>query len=274
METSLRGRRALITGGGSGIGRAIALSLADEGMDIVICGRRDRSDVAAEVAGRGVTASWLRADVSKEADVVTAVSGAAERLGGLDLYVNVAAGTWHEPLTRMTAAGWERTMATNVSACVWGCREVSRRFIEQRNGAIVVIGSTATVSAQPQETAYRASKAALKAHVEVAAVELAPFGIRVNMVTPGGVDTDFVSDADPDQRAAATAQIPMRREALPEEIAPAVTFLASDRLARYVTGAELLVDGGLHLRPIQGGSDDELRRLNQAAPDPTTSDQV
>lgn len=84
----------------------------------------------------------------------------------------------------------------------------------------MVIGSTATISAQPQETAYRASKAALKAHVEVAAVELAPFGIRVNMVTPGGVDTDFVAGADPRQREAAIEQNPLRREAFADEVAP------------------------------------------------------
>ena len=264
METGLRGRRALITGGGSGIGRAIALSLAAEGVGVVICGRRDRSDVAAEIAALGVKAWWLKADVSMEADVVAVVRHASDRLGGLDLYVNVAAGTWHEPLTRLTSHAWERTLATNVSACVWGCREVSRPFIDQGHGAIVVIGSTATVSAQPQETAYRASKAALKAHVEVAAVELAPFGIRVNMVTPGGVDTEFVATADPGQRAAATRQIPLRREAVPAEIAPAAVFLLSEQLARYVTGTDLIVDGGLHLRPIQGVSDEELRRLNEA----------
>lgn len=247
---------------GSGIGRAIALSLADEGVDIAICGRRDRSDVVAELATRGVQARGFQADVSVESGVVQVVRDAAEALGGLDLYVNVAAGAWHEPLTRVTAEAWERTWATNVSACVWGCREVSRRLIAQGHGAILVVGSTATVSAQPRETAYRASKAALKAHVEVAAVELAPHGIRVNLLTPGGVDTDFVAEADPAQRAAATRQIPLRREARPDEMAHAATFLLSDRLASYITGSELLVDGGLHLRPIFGGTDEELTRLN------------
>ena len=191
------------------------------------------------------------------------VEDAAVALGGLDLYVNVAAGAWHEPLTRVTAESWTRTLATNVGACVWGCREVGRRFVAQGHGAIVVVGSTALVSAQPRETAYRASKAALKAHVEVAAVELAPHGIRVNLLTPGGVDTDFVADAPAAQRAAATREIPLRREARPDEIAPAAIFLLSDRLAGYVTGTDLVVDGGLHLRPIFGGSDEALADLNR-----------
>lgn len=271
MNTGLRGSRALITGGGSGIGRAIALSLASEGVDIVICGRRDHTRVADEIAAQGVRAWALRADVAGEPAVVRLVADSVERLGGLDLYVNVAAVALHEPLTRVSVAAWEQTLATNVGACVWGCREVARHFIAQERGAILVIGSTATVSAQPLETSYRASKAALKAHVEVAATELAPFGIRVNLLTPGAVDTEFVADADPQQRAAATGAIPLRREAEPDEIAPAATFLLSDRLASYITGSELIVDGGLHLRPIHARSDAELRALNDpGSPTPSS----
>jgi NAD(P)-dependent dehydrogenase (short-subunit alcohol dehydrogenase family) len=264
MDTGLRGRRALITGGGSGIGLAIARLLADEGVDVAVCGRRARPEVAAELRERGVNAVDLAADVSEEPQVVRMVAEAEQALGGLDLYVNNAAGTWHEALTRVTAAGWESTMRTNVGACVYGCREVAKRFVEGGGGSIVVVGSTAIVSAQPRETAYRASKMALLAHVEVAAVELAPFGIRVNLLTPGGVDTEFVADAPADQRAAAARQIPMRREARPEEIAPAAVFLLSDALASYVTGANVIVDGGLRLRPIFGGDDDDLRALNES----------
>jgi 3-oxoacyl-[acyl-carrier protein] reductase len=263
MDTDLRGSRALVTGGGSGIGLEIARALATEGVDVAICGRRERTAVVEELHGLGVRAVGLQADLALEAEVVRVVDEAAIALGGLDLFVNVAAGTWHEPLTRITAASWEHTLATDVGACVWGCREVARRFIDQGHGSILVVGSTALVSAQPRETAYRAAKAALKAHVEVAAVELAPFGVRVNLLTPGAVDTAFVADAPADQRAAAMRQVPLRREARAEEVAPAAIFLLSDRLAGYVTGADLLVDGGLHLRPIFGGSDEELAALNR-----------
>jgi NAD(P)-dependent dehydrogenase (short-subunit alcohol dehydrogenase family) len=264
METGLREKRALVTGGGSGIGRAVALALAREGCDVAIVGRRARPDVVAELQALGVAAHGIEADVSSERGLVEAVSRADELLGGIDLYVNNAAGTWHEPLTHLTRDAWERTLATNLGACVYGCREVSRRWITvQRSGAIVIVGSTAIVSAQPRETAYRASKAALKAHMEVAAVELAPFGIRVNLVTPGATDTEFVADAPAAQRAMATNAVPLRREASPDEIAPAVVFLLSDRLAGYVTGTDLVVDGGLHLRPIFGGTDEELAALNR-----------
>ena len=263
LETGLRGRKALITGAGSGIGKAIAAALAAEGVDLAIADIRDRPEVIAGLRKTGVHVHFIRADVSQEDDVVRMVAEAAAALGGLDLYVNDAAGTWHEPLTKVTRAGFEKTMATNVAASVFASREVARIFIPQRRGSILAVCSTATVSAQPRETAYRASKAALKAHIEVAAVELAPFGIRVNLLTPGGTNTPFVGVALTEQRDRARREIPLRREAEPEELAPAAVFLLSDRLASYITGAELIVDGGLRLRPFFSGSDAELAALNQ-----------
>ncbi|MFN8620745.1 MAG: SDR family oxidoreductase [Chloroflexota bacterium] len=263
MDTGLAGAKALVTGGGSGIGRAIALALAREGADVVIAGRRPRPEVVAELRDLGVHAEGLEVDVSREDAVVRMVADAAAHLGGLDRYVNVAAGAWHEPLTHLTTHAWERTLATNLSGCVWGCREAARRFRDAGGGAILVIGSTATVSAQPRETAYRASKAALKAHVEVAAVELAPFGIRVNLLTPGATDTAFVPPASAAQRERAMREVPLRREAQPDELAPAALLLLSDRLGGYITGADLIVDGGLRLRPIFHGTDDDLRALSE-----------
>lgn len=262
MESGLKGTRALVTGAASGIGRATALALAAEGAAVAVADRNDPRDTVSLVEARGGTAHGIVCDVSEEADVVRMVAEAAATLGGLDLYVNNAGGAWHEPLTHLTRAAWEKTMATNVAASVFACREVGRLFVGQRRGAIVAVGSTATVSAQPRETAYRASKAALKAHVEVAAVELAPFGVRVNLVTPGATDTPFVGPVDRAQRARVHAEIPLRREADPEEIASAVVFLLSDRLAGYVTGAELIVDGGLHLRPMFHGCDAALAALS------------
>jgi len=262
LDTGLAGKRALVTGGCSGIGRAIALALAAEGVDVAIADINYRPEVAAEIESAGVRAHGIVADVSKEDDVVRMVGSAAEALGGLELYVNNAGGAWHEPLTRVTRSAFEKTMSTNVAASVYACREAARIFVRQRHGAILAIASTAMVSAQPRESAYRASKAALKAHIEVAAVELAPFAIRVNLLTPGATDTPFVPRVLADQRARALREIPLRREARPEEMASAAVFLLSDRLAGYITGAELIVDGGLRLRPIFAGSDDELAGLS------------
>jgi NAD(P)-dependent dehydrogenase (short-subunit alcohol dehydrogenase family) len=262
LDSGLAGRRALVTGGASGIGRAIALALAAEGVAVAIADLRPAPEVLAAIAALDVRAHGIVADVSEEKQVVATVAEAAAALGGLDLYINNAAVARHEPLTRVTRAAFDKTMMTNVAASVFACREAARLFIRQQRGAILAVASTALCSAQPQETSYRASKAALKAHIEVAAVELAPFGIRVNLLTPGGTDTPFVADASPAQREEARQAIPLRREARPEEMAPAAVFLLSDRLAGYVTGSELIVDGGLRLRPIFGGSDHDLRALN------------
>ena len=262
METGLRGKRALVTGGASGIGRATVLALGAEGADVAIADLRPAPDVIAAVEASGGRAHGIVADVSDEDAVVRMVEAAFDALGGLDLYVNNAGGAWHEAVTHVTRAGWERTIATNVGASVFACREVARRLIPGGGGAIVAVGSTATVSAQPRETSYRASKAALKAHLEAAAIELAPFGIRVNLVTPGATDTPFVAASDASQKARVAAEIPLRRAARPEEIAIAIVFLLSDRLAGYITGTELIVDGGLRLRPIFHGSDTALRELN------------
>ena len=262
LDSGLRGKRALLTGGASGIGRTIALALGAEGVDVAIADRASPACVTSEIARLGVRTCAVVADVSVEDDVVRMVGEAADAFGGLDLYVNNPAGVWHEPLTRVTRAALEKTFATIVAASIYACREKAKVFIAGGGGSILVICSTATVSAQPRETAYRASKAALKAHIEVAAVELAPFDIRVNLLTPGATDTPFVADAPAKQRGQALSAVPLRREARPEEMAPAAVFLLSDKLAGYITGSELIVDGGLRLRPIFGGSDDDLRALN------------
>ena len=262
MEANLEGRRALVVGGSSGIGRAIAEALAAEGVDVAIASRGEDHGALDALRARGGRAVHLRGDVSTERGAETLVSAAETSLGGLDLLVNAAATRLNEPITRLSARALERTFATNVTGCIFLCRSAARRFIATGHGTVVLVGSTATVSAQPGETAYRASKAALRAHLEVMAVELAPFGIRANLVTPGATDTPFIAGLGEAQRTRAAEEIPLGREARPDEIAGAALFLLSDRLASYITGAELLVDGGLHLRPIFGGSRADLRAMN------------
>ncbi len=262
MDADLEGRRALVVGGSSGIGRAIAEALADEGVDVAIVSRGDDHGALDALRARGRRAVHIRGDISTERGAERLVSTAETSLGGLDLLVNAAAIRLNESITRLSASALESTFAANVLGCIYLCRSAARRFIVTGRGAIVLVGSTATVSAQPGETAYRASKSALRAHLEVMAVELAPFGIRANLVTPGATDTPFIADLGEAQRSRAVEEVPLGREARPDEIAPAAVFLLSDHLASYVTGAELLVDGGLHLRPIHGGSPDDLRAMN------------
>lgn len=250
LDTGLAGRRALVVGGGSGIGRAIALGLAAEGASVAIAGRAAHPDVIADIARQGVLGTGVVGDVGLEADAVRIVAEADDALGGIDLLVNSAAVRRNEPLAELTAGAWAATVDSTLFGCVLVCREATRRMLRRGSGSILLIGSTATASAQPYETAYRAAKAGVRAHAEVLAVELAARGIRVNLLTPGAFDTPFVADLDPMARAAAARDIPMGREGAPPELVPLALVLLSNRLSPYTTGAEVFVDGGAHLRPL------------------------
>jgi NAD(P)-dependent dehydrogenase (short-subunit alcohol dehydrogenase family) len=261
MESGLGGKRALVTGGGSGIGRGIALALAAEGANVAIASRSEHPDVIAEIRAHGVAAAWIEADVSRESDIDVMIAKAMEQLGGLDLYINNVAGTWHEPITRLTSDAWHRTLDTNLLACVFACREIARRFIAQGHGCILIVGSTAAHVPLYQETAYRASKAGLKVVMEVMAIELAPFGIRVNLLTPGLFFTPLVASLPATQTDA--REIPLRRSGRVDELGGAAILLLSDRLSSYTTGSEFVVDGGVRLRPMNVWDDEQIRRFNE-----------
>jgi len=260
MDSGLAGKRALITGGGEGIGLGIALALAAEGTHIAVASRTEHPGALVRLRAHGVEAVWIQADVSREEDVVRMVAEAADRLGGLDLYVNNAAGTWHEPITRLTSEAWRRTLDTNITACALASREVARRFISQRSGSILMVGSTAAHTSLYREAAYRVSKAGLKVLMEVLAIELAPFGIRVNLLTPGCALTRLVLELPAKQLDG--HEVPLRRLGQIEEFGATAVLLLSDKLSSYTTGAELLVDGGFHLRPMDMWSDEQIREFN------------
>lgn len=262
MDAGLAGRRALITGGTTGIGLGIATALAQEGADIVVASRSARPAAVHELRGLGVNAEWIQADVSTEAGVTRMVADANRVFGGIDLFVNNAAGTWHEPITRLTEDAWSHTIATNLSACAFACRETGRIFISQGHGSILIVGSTAAHTPLYRESSYRVSKAGLKALMEVVAIELAPFAIRVNLLTPGGFLTELTKDLPARQMGG--AMVPLRRPGRVEELGAAAVLLLSDQLSAYTTGAELMVDGGLHLRPLDLYTDAQLRELNEA----------
>jgi NAD(P)-dependent dehydrogenase (short-subunit alcohol dehydrogenase family) len=261
VDAGLKGQRALITGGGSGIGLGIARALVAEGVNVVLASRTPRMESVEELRSNGGQAAWIHADVSSETGVMGMVRDAWDVFGGLELYVNNAAGTWHQPITALTAASWERTIATNLVACVFACRELARRFIDQGRGSILVVGSTAAHTPLYGETAYRVSKTGLKAFVEVLAIELAPYRIRVNLLTPGAFITELTRNLPARQMGGPF--IPLRRPGNVEELGGSAVLLLSDRLSSYTTGAELVVDGGFRLRPMDLYTDDELLAMNR-----------
>jgi NAD(P)-dependent dehydrogenase (short-subunit alcohol dehydrogenase family) len=263
MESGLKGKKCLITGGNTGIGFGIAKALASEGVELAVAGLNDVPEAIEELQKRSGKAFFIKVDVSNEGAVVNMVAEAIATFGGLDLFVNNAAWAWHEPVTKITSENFYKTINTNLAACVWAGREVARHMIPQRAGSILITGSTVRVCPAYLEASYRISKMGVKMYMETLAIELAPHGIRVNMLMPGYYRTRLTASIEMDLENKLKREIPMRRDGDTSECGPAAVFLLSDRLASYITGAELPVDGGLALRPLPLRTDDEILRMNE-----------
>lgn len=263
LDLGLKGKKALVTGGGTGIGRAIAVALAREGVDVAIASRNPDPEAVKEIESYGVKGLRLVIDVSKEDQVAKMVKDTISGLGGLDLYVNNSAAHWDEPVTKVTSDGWVNSLHTNLSACVWACRDISRHFIDQGHGSILIIGSVATGHPLFKETGYRVSKTGLVAYMGVLAIELAPFNIRVNMLTPGFFPTAVSAHLAGDILKAVLDGIPLRRAGKTEELSWPAMLLLSDKLSGFTTGAEWIVDGGQNLRPLPFYSDEQILAMNK-----------
>ncbi len=262
MNTGLTGKRALVTGGARGIGFAIASALAGEGVRLAIADLEPDAAAIETLHRLSGEAFGIQADVSQEAEATRMVDTASARLGGIDLFINNAGAAWHEPVTKITAEAWYRTLDTNLGACVWASRAVAKLMVAQRDGAMLIVGSTVRFCPAYREGAYRAAKVGLKAYMETLALELAPFGIRVNMLTPGHYPTRLTAGIAPEKADRLRREIPLRRFGSPDELGPAALFLLSSRLSSYVTGAEVVVDGGLSLRALPMNSDEEIAQWN------------
>ena len=264
METKLSGKKALVTGGFSGIGLSIATALAGEGADVAVASRHPDPGVVADLESYGVRAVGIAADVSQQASVRKMVEESVDALGGLDLYVNNAARAIHQSVTEIDADTCQTIVDTNLMGCLWGCQAAAKQMISRGGGAILIVGSTSMYTPGPTETIYRMSKSALKPLTVSLAIELAPHNIRANLLIPGYYQTRLTAGISPDIEKALLEEIPLRRAGETRECANAAVFLLSDSLSSYTTGAELLVDGGISMRPLSFSSYDELKNLNQA----------
>ncbi len=240
------GRRALVTGGASGIGLATGELLAREGAAVALLDRRE--DALAEAAGR-LEAASIACDVSDPAQVERAIPATAERLGGVvDVLVNAAGIYRISPLLDLPVAEWDEVLNGNLRGSFLVAREVARALAAVGcGGAIVNVSSIAALVADTAEPAahYNASKAGVVSLTQQMAAEWAPHGIRVNAVWPGVIDTPMLRLMDdPDRgRTYLETRVPLRRLGRPEEVAAVIAFLASDE-ASYVTGVAVAVDGG------------------------------
>lgn len=247
VDLGLDGRRALVTGGSRGIGRAIALHLAGAGADVCI-GYRARAHEAAAVVAEaravGSRATALRADLSDPDAADGLVDAAVEALGGLDILV-ANAGVWPPddvPLAELTDARWRATLAVNLDGVFRTTRAAARVIAD--GGRVVLIGSTAGQRGEAGHADYAVSKAALSGLVKSLAVELARRAVTVNCVAPGWVDTEMCEEPFArGGREAIVSGIPLGRVAEPDDIAGPTLFLCSV-LARHVTGTTLSVNGG------------------------------
>jgi 3-oxoacyl-[acyl-carrier protein] reductase len=235
---SLEGRRALVTGGSRGIGRAIAAELARAGAEVVVgyrSGAEEAAEVAAEIGGRAV-----QADVSSPEDAARLV----EEAGELDILVNNAGLTRDGLLARMGDEDWREVIETNLSSVFYTCRAVTRPMMKRRSGAIVNISSVVGLHGNLGQTNYGAAKAGIIGFTKSLARELGSRGVRVNVVAPGYVKTRLTDVIPEELQGVMLANTPLGRLGDPEDVAGAVRFLCSDE-ASFITGEVLLVDGGL-----------------------------
>ena len=238
----------LITGALTGIGRATALAFAREGADVVVSGRRDDAGLAlvTELRALGAEAEFVRADVRHEDDVKNLVDKAVARFGRLDVAVNNAGteGT-PGPVTEQTAESYAATFDTNVLGVLLSMKHELRVMQAQGSGSIVNLSSTMGHRGAPGASLYTASKHAVEGLTKSAALESAAFGVRVNAVAPGPVETAMLDrfTGSPERKAGLAAGVPLKRTGRPKEIADAIVF-ASSAKASFITGQIISVNGG------------------------------
>lgn len=246
----LTGKVALVTGASSGIGRAAAMALANQGAKVAVAARRvDKLQaLAAEIKNHGKEALVLEMDVTKKDQIVAGVAKIVETFGRLDILLNNAGVAEFAPFDTMTEGQWDKTLDTNLKGYFLVAQASAREMTKHKWGRIINISSIASAGVGvgfPQIAQYCASKGGVIGLTEALADELAPVGILVNTIGPGVIETEMTEAMlkDPKQAEALLSRAPLKRAGKPEEVAAAVVFLASEE-SSYVTGATLYVDGG------------------------------
>ena len=245
LSKLIEGKTAIVTGASRGIGKAIAISLAKEGAEVIInysSSPENANKVVSEINEFGGKAYPLQADISNENSVNELIKKVLEKHNKIDVLVNNAGITKDGLLMRMKTDDWQKGLDLNLSGVFYCTRAVSRQMLKQKSGRIINITSVVGLMGNPGQANYSAAKAGVVGLTQSSAKEFASRGITVNAVAPGFISTDMTKDLNSE---AILSAIPLGRFGAPEDVAGAVRFLAADPSAAYITGQTIQVDGGM-----------------------------
>lgn len=248
VDFSLKGKVALVTGASRGIGKSIAIALAEFGADVAVAARTVEAleQTAKEIEATGRKSVVVPCDVTDSSQVDSAVQKTIDELGGLEIVVNNAGGSrFMSPLIGVREEGWDKAITANLKSAFLVSKAVGTHLLNQQRGSVINISSVAGVHGSPTLSFYSAAKHGMIGLTRSLAKEWAPLGVRVNAISPGAVDTDIWGSLadDPQFVEMSVSQIPMGRWGKPDEIASAAVFLASDA-SSFMTGGNIVIDGG------------------------------
>lgn len=247
-NVSLEGKVAIVTGGGTGIGRGIALEFAEAGADVVVASRRLSvlEKVSEEVKTLGKRSLAVQTDISRKTDVDNLVQRVMDEFGGIDILVNNAVIFPHAPLLELSEDDWDEAFNVNLKGYYLCCQAVGKGMVERKKGNIINIVSVAGMRASVANSAYSIAKAGVIMLTRGLARELASYNIRVNAIAPGVVRVERSQNwlSNPEHLKQEEARMPLGRMGEPSDIGSVAVFLASDA-SSYMTGSTIVVDGGL-----------------------------